>query len=180
MRIATGILFAFFLCSAVTADNPATKEKTRNPFGVKDIEDPDGEDVFDLKKSVVLRGDADDANAEQWVKDATEGKKGSIEGEWFERWNSGSVGTWNMGKSTTQIKFVGDRVYMLIESSNGQFLIDLNYDKKTKTMAGRYRSNVNDADTGPCVFLVVDDERIDGNWRGNGRWDFRRKLKQEK
>ncbi len=178
MRLATGILFALFLCGAATADKP-TKEKTRNPFGVKDIEDPDGEDVVALKKSVELKGDADDANAEQWVTDATVGKKGSLEGEWFERWNGGGGG-WNTGKSTTQIKVVDDRVYMLIESSNGQFLIDLKYEKKSKTMAGRYRCTEREADTGPCVFLVVDDERIDGNWRGSGRWDFRRKLKQEK
>lgn len=179
MRLATGILFALLLGTFVLADKPA-QEKARNPFGVKNIEDPDGEDVFELKKSVVLKGDADDANAEQWVKDPTEGKKGSLEGEWFERWNSNGAESWSTGKSTTQIKVVDDRVYMLVESSNGQFLIDLKYDKKTKTMAGRYRGIVNVNDTGPCIFLVVDDERIDGNWRGSGRWDFRRKLKQEK
>lgn len=179
MRLATGILFALLLGTFAFADKPA-KEKTRNPFGVKDIEDPDGEDVFDLIKTVKLKGDADDANAEQWVKDATDGKKGSLDGEWFERWNSNGNDTWQTGKSTTQIKTVDDRVYLLIESSNGQFLMDLKYDKKAKTLAGRYRGITNVNDTGPCVFVVVDDERIDGSWRGVGRWDFRRKLKQEK
>jgi hypothetical protein len=179
MRLATGILFALLLCGAATADKPA-KEKTRNPFGVKDIEDPDGEDVFDLIKMVELKGDAKDANVEQWVTDATEGKKGSLDGEWFERWNHNGQDGWSTGKSTTKIKTVDERVYLLIESSNGQFLMDLKYDKKARSMAGRYRGITNENDTGPCVFKVVDDERIDGSWRGVGRWDFRRKLKQEK
>ena len=96
------------------------------------------------------------------------------------RWNHNGQDGWSTGKSTTKIKTVDDRVFMLVESSNGRFLIDLKYDKKNKTMAGRCRGITSEADTGPCVFRVVDDERIDGSWRGVGRWDFRRKLKQEK
>ncbi len=179
MRSLLALTVIVLAATLVLADKPAKddKPKTRNPFGLKDIEDPDGEDVFDLLKTFDLKGDAKDANAEQWVKDATEGTKGSLDGEWFERWNHNGQAGWNIGKSTTKIKTVADRVYLLIESSNGQFLMDLKYDKKTKTMAGRYRCITHEADTGPCVFKVVDDERLDGTWRGVGRWDFRRKLK---
>ena len=153
--------------SAATAED----EKTRNPFGVKDIQDPDDQTVQDLAEKVRLSGDDKDANAEQWVKEETSGKKGSLEGKWFDRW--GSMLT-NYGTGT-EIKVVGDRVYMLVNASNGKFLIDVKRDNSR--LMGKYQGIDNPRDTGPCVLLIVNDERIDGNWAGQGRWDFRRKLK---
>ncbi len=149
----------------------AKDETTRNPFGVRDIQDPDDKTVQDLAAEVKLNGDAKDPNAEQWVKEATDGKKGSLEGTWFDRWGS-DLSYYGTG---TEIKVVGNRVYMLVNASNGKFLIDLKREKNR--LLGKYQGIDNPADTGPCVFLVVDDERIDGNWAGAGRWDFRRKLK---
>ena len=61
------------------AEPPVKADKPRNPFGVKDIEDPDGKDVQALAAKVTLAGDAKDPNAEQWVKEATAGKNGSLE-----------------------------------------------------------------------------------------------------
>lgn len=82
----------------------------------------------------------------------------------------------NYGKGT-EIKVVGDRVYMLVNASNGKFLIDLKRDKDR--LMGKYQGIDNPNDTGACLFLIVDDERLDGAWgtAGMGRWDFRRKLK---
>jgi hypothetical protein len=154
----------------------AQDEKPRNPFGVKDIQDPDSKEVEALAAKVKLAGDDKDPNADQWVKEATEGKKGSLEGEWSDRWKgSDPKSVWQYGKGKTQIKVVGDRVYMLVESSNGKFLLDLKRDKNR--LAGKYQGVDNNLDSGPCVFLVVNDERIDGNWSNAGRWDFRRMLK---
>jgi hypothetical protein len=148
--------------------------KPRNPFGVKDIEDPDDDAVQDLAARVMLTGDDGDANAEQWVQEATAGKKGSLEGKWFDRWGNPLL---NYGTGT-EVKVVGNRVYMLVNASNGKFLIDLKRDKNR--LLGKYQGIDNPSDTGPCVFLVVDDERIDGVWgpSGTARWDFRRKLKK--
>jgi hypothetical protein len=156
------------------AEPPDKAETVRNPFDQKDVPDPDGKDVQDFAATVTLSGDDKDANAEQWVTEAREGKKGSLDGSWAERWNVDG-GDWQYGTGRTQIKVRGDRVYMLVNSSNGRFLIDLKRDKKR--LAGRYQGIDHPGDTGPCVFLIVDDERVDGNWSGHGRWDLRRKLK---
>lgn len=142
-------------------------QQLRNPFGVNDIPDPDGKDVQQLAAQV-------DPNAEAWVKESTAWAKGSLDGEWFERWN-GPGGDWHYGKGPAQVKTVGDRVYILVDSANGRFLIDLKRDRSR--LSGRYRGIDNPNDTGPCVFLVVGDDRLDGNWSGTGRWDFRRKAK---
>lgn len=176
MRTTQGFLGAFAILLSLSLDLSATDaaEKTRNPFGVPDIIDPDGKDVQRLAARVELLGGAKDPNARQWVKNVTKGKEEPIDGAWSERWNSGGGG-WNYGNGPTQIKAVGDRVYFLVHSSNGKFLIDLKRHKDY--LIGRYRGITNPSDTGPCVFLVVDNQRIDGNWSGAGRWDFRRKLK---
>src|SRR5262245_51939845 len=92
-----------------TADE---KEKTRNPFNVQDVPDPDGEDVKAFAATVTLAGDAKDANAEQWATTETAGKAGSIDGEWATRWNGGSAGN-DWVSDTAKIKTVGDRVYIL-------------------------------------------------------------------
>ena len=47
-------------------------------------------------------------------------------------------------------------------------------------LVGRYMSAVEPRETGPWVGVIVDSERIDGQWQGitgSGRWDFRRKIK---
>ena len=45
-------------------------------------------------------------------------------------------------------------------------------------LVGRWVQVGNPKDTGPFVGLIVDDERIDGTWGSDARWDFRRKLKK--
>lgn len=179
MRITWGFVGLMVLvCLGIGGARPpeaaAKVEKSRNPFGVKDIQDPDDKSVQDLAAQVKLTGDDKDANAEQWVKEATAGKKGSLEGKWFDRWGS-TLSNYGTG---TEIKVVGERVYMLVNASNGKFLLDLKRDKNR--LIGKYQGIDVPEDTGPCVLLVVDDERIDGVWgtTGTDRWDFRRKLKK--
>jgi hypothetical protein len=180
MRLTWGfvavMVFVLPACGGTRSLEAAGKEeKTHNPFGVKDIENADDQTVQGLAAKVKLTGDDKDANAEQWVKEATAAKKGSLEGKWFDRWGS-SLSNYGTG---TEIKVVGNRVYMLVNASNGKFLIDT---KRTgNRLMGKYQGIDNPGDTGPCFFLVVDDERIDGVWgtTGTDRWDFRRKARFE-
>ena len=169
-----GGVLVLVLALTCQVEGAKPEDKPRNPFGVKDVEDPNGEDVREFAKKVKLDGGEKDANAEQWVKEAKPGKKGSLDGEWSDRWNNNG-GEWNYGKAATHIKVVGDRVYILVNASYGKFLIDAKREKNR--LVGRYQGVDNEADTGPIVLRVVDDERLDGDWAGEGRWDFRRKLR---
>lgn len=173
-RILAGVALSLIVWGASLGTAKVAKaEKPRNPFGVQDIPDPDGEDVQQFAARFLLGG-AKDPNAEQWVKDETQGKKGSLEGEWFDRWNSPGS-DWNYGKGPSKIKVVGNRVFILVDASNGKFLLDLKREKDR--LVGKFQGVDNPNDTGPAVLVIVDDERIDGNWAGQGRWDFRRRIK---
>jgi len=91
-------------------------EKTRNPFGVADVNDPVGEDVKEYAKNVKLPGDDKDKNAEQWAAQETEGKAGSLDGEWFGRWESGN--------GTAKVKVIKDRVYILYTDAGATWLLE--------------------------------------------------------
>lgn len=150
------------------------EERTRNPFGVKDVPDPDGADVQAFAKEHLpeLTGKDDDPNAEKWVAEETAGNAGSLGGKWFDRW--GKPDSWMTSRKASEVRVVGDRVYILANCTNGKFLLDLRRDKNR--LIGRYQGIDTPTDTGPCVFLIVGDERLDGRYRG-ARWDFQRDLK---
>jgi hypothetical protein len=162
------IVLVFAAGSVMTADD---KEKTRNPFNVKDVPDPDGEEVKAFAAKVKLAGDAKDANAEQWVEKATAGKAGSLEGEWSSRWNS-PTRKWITG--TAIVKKVGDRVYILYTDRTNTYLIDAKLQGKSR-LVGRSLNQGVESDLQSWVGEIVNDERIDGQWT-NGRWDLRRKI----
>jgi hypothetical protein len=149
------------------------EEKRRNPFNVEDVKDPTGEDVKRFAADVKLPGGDKDKNAEQWVKEATEGKKDSLDGDWSGRWSAGS--------GTAKVKVVKDRVYVLYTDTEGglkgkTWLLEAVREKDR--LVGRWVQVGNPDDTGPYVGLIVGDDRIDGTWGGNERWDFRRKIKK--
>jgi hypothetical protein len=149
------------------------REETRNPFNVKDVPDPDGDDVKEFAAKVKLAGDGKDANAAQWADKEVAGKASSLDGEWQSRWNGGGAGTdWIDGTAT--VKPVGDRVYILYKDKTGTYLIDARREGKRR-LVGRYLSLDEPTDSSPWVGVVVDDERIDGEW-SMGRWDLRRKI----
>jgi hypothetical protein len=152
---------------------PANQDKARNPFGVKDVSDPDGDDVKAFAADVKLSGGADDDNAKLWTDKTAKGDPKSLDGEWASRWNGGSAGTdWVDG--TANVKSVGDRVYILYKDQGGNYLIDARREKKDR-LVGRYVNLELPADSSPWVGQIVDHERIDGQWT-MGRWDLRRKL----
>jgi hypothetical protein len=149
-----------------------TGAKKRNPFGLPDVKDPNGEDVKEFAKTVQLSGDDKDPNAKQWVPKASKGKANSIEGDWYGRWGAGD--------GSAEIKIIKDRVYVFYKEANGTWLIDAAL-VDGKRLVGRYQGyidgKVNESDAGPFVGLVVNNERIDGVWgTGTSRWDFRRKF----
>jgi WD40 repeat protein len=155
--------------------------KVRNPFGVQDVPDPDGKDVqefasnpFDANFS---RG-ADDANARRWTDLVVKDVPKSIDGDWAGRWKSEGIraGAWHTG--TAQVKSVGARVYILYTDTvdKTRYLIDA-LRVEEERLVGRY-IGLDSGTTGAWIGVSIDNERIDGHWRGgkDNRWDLRRKV----
>lgn len=169
--------------SAAPAEAQPKDVKPKNPFGIKLEPVPDDEEVKQFAKTVTLAGGAKDANAAQWVQTATEGKADSLDGDWSGRWKYvGENKPWVTQVKPTKFATAGDRVYILFTYHEGPYLIvALRQGEKKDRLVGRFVSVVEPKDTGPWVGQVVENERIDGEWKGSagsGRWDFRRKIKK--
>ena len=180
----TGLLGLVLLTSSPRAEVAATV--TRNPFGVSDVENPLGEDIKKFAKGQWLSGGKNDKNAKQWVTNETEGKTGSLDGEW--------AGRWEEGIGIAKVNTVNDRVYVLYTDYEGPLKGHtwlLEAAKEGNRLLGRWVQVGNPKDTGAFLGLIVDNERIDGAWIStitrpvetevfapNTRWDFRRKLKK--
>ena len=145
----------------------------RNPFGVKDVPNPDGEDVQAFAREANFSQTRRMTMLLKWSEKATEGKAGTLDGEWSCRWSSigGGVTNWYFGTAT--VRTVKDRVYILCKDETGTFLIDTV--RKGNRLVGRYMGIWSNSDSTPWVGVIVDNERIDGIWSG-GRWDLRRQL----
>jgi uncharacterized protein (TIGR03067 family) len=149
--------------------------KQRNPFGLPDVEDPDGGEVQAFAAKTKLPGGPDDPNAEQWVTKATKGDKNSLDGEWYGRWRNTGEKDWNYCQGAVQIKTIGDRVYIFYTDHQGRFLLETQ--REGSRLIGRERA-IDKEEGWPCVFEIVSPERLDGDYGGQGRLDFRRKLEQ--
>ena len=132
-----------------------------NPFGVKDVPDPDGDDVKTFAEGVKLSGGADDDNAKVWSDNTVKGTAKTLNGEWSSRWNVGSAGTeWIAGSA--EVKSAGDRIYILYKDKTRSYLIDARREKDR--LVGRYVRVEQPGDTSPWVGKIVSPERIDGEW----------------
>jgi hypothetical protein len=167
---------ALLLCVVVLTADVAIAQEQRNPFGVEDVSEPFGLDISQVAGLVHLNGDSGDRNAEQWAPKASPREGVSLEGDWFGRWEFGTAGT-------AEIRVIGNRLFALYKDYSGimsgkTWLLEAAMEGNGR-LVGRWVQVGNRRDTGPFVGLIVDDERIDGvwSWDGNGRWDFRRKLK---
>jgi WD40 repeat protein len=147
------------------------RNKSRNPFNVQDVRDPDDEEVRTFASKVKLAGDAQDANAEQWVSKASAGKQASIEGDWSYRERRGDTSVWKAGTAT--VKKIGDLIYILITDRSYIYLIEAKLLGKSR-LVGRLME-LDDGDSNPWVGEIVSDERIDGAMP-KGRQDLRRKI----
>ncbi|MBO0788285.1 MAG: hypothetical protein J2P33_19660 [Actinobacteria bacterium] len=143
---------------------------SRNPFGVQDVPDPDGEDLTAFASGVRLTGSADDDNAEAWNEPSAT-PTASLEGNWSSRWNADGGG-WHKGHGRLSVD--GNRVYILFDwdDATKQGLIEAHWDGQDR-LIGRYLNLSNPEITRPWVGLIVDTTRIDGKHSG-GRIDFRR------
>ncbi len=152
----------------------------RNPFGVKLDPIPDDDEVRAFAKGVALAGGPDDPNAAAWGMMAA-GQGAGLDGEWSGRWKyKGADKPWVNQTAPSRFATVGDRVYILFTYHEGDYLIAALPDGAGR-LVGRFVSVVEPRDTGPWVGRIVDNGRIDGQWRGpsgEGRWDFRRQLKK--
>jgi hypothetical protein len=147
-------------------------DQVRNPFGVLDVPDPSGADVQAFAHGKAFTASPQDANAAAWAPRAPLEAR-SIEGDWFSRWNGGTLGlAWKHG--TARVQKVGTRVYLLFhwddEKQSGLIEAELESDSR---LVGRYVNLGNTEIRREWVGLIVDTQRIDGYWP-EGRLDFRR------
>jgi hypothetical protein len=143
------------------------RKPLRNPFGLLDVPYPLGRDVQRFAKGVTWTGAAGDPNAEPWAPTVTDGKAGSLDGEWYGRWSP------RIGR--VLVRTVGDRVYLLHAEDGLNWLIEAERQSDDR-LIGRWMQVGTPDDNGPFAGRIVDEERIDGVWH-SGRWDFRRRLK---
>ena len=165
-----------------TSDENRPKEqqsRTRNPFGVTDVSDPNDRGVREFAAGVTLEGGSGDENARAWATLNDLERHGSVEGRWINRWNGGADPTipgdtadkWKEGQA--EAKAVGDRLYIMFDWDKGlrRGLIDAHRDGKK--LVGKYINLTDTEIVRPWIGLIVSNQRIDGQWTG-GRLDFRR------
>ena len=151
--------------------------RTRNPYDVMDVPNPDDHEVLEFAAGANLAGTAGDENAVAWT--ATGDQYRAIEGNWSSRWNGGADPTipgdaankWKQGQA--EVKAAGDRLYLLFDWENGarRGLIDAH--REGTRLVGKYINLTDPKVTRPWIGLIVSNQRIDGRWTG-GRLDFRR------
>src|SRR5262245_51372737 len=155
------------------------RRRTRNPFDVRDVPNPDDQEVLEFAAGAELAGTPDDENAKAWAAPGEREQYGAIEGHWCGRWNGGADPTipgdaankWKQGHA--EVKAAGDRLYLLFDWDNGarRGLIDAH--REGTRLVGKYINLTDPKVTRPWIGLIVSNQRIDGRWTG-GRLDFRR------
>lgn len=153
---------------------------TRNPFDVRDVPNPNDQEVLEFAAGAELAGTSDDENARAWTTPNDGAQNGSIDGNWSSRWNGGADPTipgdtrdkWKQGRA--EVRTANGRVYVLFDWDNGarRGLIDAQREGTTR-LVGKYINLTDPKVTRPWIGLIVSNQRIDGRWTG-GRLDFRR------
>jgi hypothetical protein len=155
------------------------RRRTRNPFGVMDVPNPNDKEVLEFAIGAKLAGASDDENAKVWTAPGERDRYSAIVGNWSGRWNGGAdpairgdaANKWKQGQA--EVKAVGDRLYLLFDWANGarRGLIDAH--REGSRLVGKYINLTDPKVTRPWIGLIVSNQRIDGRWTG-GRLDFRR------
>jgi hypothetical protein len=132
----------------------------------------DSGDLDAFASVVDLIGDSEDPNAADWGPQSQVVVDDPLDGYWSSRWNVKSdVKGWR-----TSLAFVKrmDKFIFILElegKAPTPFLICARQDRQR--LIGRYVNLLRTADSTPWAGLLVDNDRIDGEWK-SGRWDFRR------
>lgn len=164
------VLSLLLLLLSTTACEKVVLETTRNPFDVKDVNDPFGDDVISFYQRIIPFSGVTDANATIWVTTPS-GTNNSIYGSWSSRWNGGSAGNdWIAG--TSQIEEKNGFVYILFIDQTSSYLTEARFENDS-TLIGRYVNLNNSSDSSPWVGIIKSNSRIDGIWE-RGRWDYQR------
>jgi hypothetical protein len=155
------------------------RRRTRNPFDLMDVPDPNDREVLEFATGAKLAGNSEDENAQAWPSPSQRDHSGAIEGNWSSRWNGGADPTipgdaadkWKQGRA--EVKAAGDRLYLLFDWDNGarRGLIDAH--REGTRLVGKYINLTDPKVTRPWIGLIVNNQRIDGRWT-KGRMDFRR------
>lgn len=157
--------------SQVNATQDRKVISTVVPLAAKMVPDiTRGDDIDAFAETIKLEGGPLDSNAEIWFEDLPEHSEDSLDGIWASRWNGGSGARWRVGKAI--VKTVGRYIYILYYEGAYAYLVAARRDGRTR-LVGRYINLLHPEDSTPWVGLIVNNERIDGQW-GYGRWDLRR------
>jgi hypothetical protein len=103
---------ALLLCAVFLTANVAIAQERRSPFGVEDVSEPFGPDIRRVAGLVHLNGDSGDRNAEHWAPKTNSREGGSLDGDWFGRWEFGTAGT-------GEIRVIGNRLFALYKDYSG-------------------------------------------------------------
>jgi hypothetical protein len=151
----------------------------RNPFGLKDVNDPEGEDCIQFAAAnLKLLGNADDPNAKIWsnkVKSPEQSPAGSneLDGTWAGRWGGGSAGDDFIAGIDT-VRIANNRIYIKHVDKTNTYLIEAVRDAQDPNIfCGRYHNCGATSDSTPWCGKVINKYRIDGIWT-MGRWDLQR------
>ena len=110
--------------------------RTRNPFGVMDVPNPNDQEVLEFATRAKLAGTSDDENAKAWAALSDHDQYEAIEGNWSSRWNGGAR----------------------------RGLIDAH--REGTRLVGKYINLTDPKVTRPWIGLIVSNRRIDGRWTG--------------
>jgi hypothetical protein len=130
----------------------------------------DGNDISNLLNKTSVLGTDTDMNASTWNEESKIFPDDNLNGLWSSRWNGGIArGRWVTGNARIQI--YGPRFYVIAHDHQDYFIAAKILGNQQ--LAGRFINLGDVTQSSPWVGLIVNSNRIDGQWNG-GRWDFRR------
>lgn len=147
--------------------------KPRNPFGCVDVIQSGRRSVERLVRQTRHERTDQDPNALEWNSKLVRGDATGIDGEWEGRWRGGDETEWSEG--TVWIKTVNNRIYLIHKEMQTDYLMELERIDGDR-IAGHYMNLSAHEDGGAWVGFIASPQRIDGFW-SNGRWDFRRRIR---
>jgi hypothetical protein len=123
------------------------RRRTRNPFDVMDVPNPNDQEVLEFATGAKLAGTSDDENENAWTAPSDRDQYDAIEGNWSSRWNGGADPTipgdaankWKQGNA--EVKAAGDHLYLLFDWDDGarRGLIDAH--REGTRLVGKYQSD---------------------------------------
>jgi hypothetical protein len=121
----------------------------------------DQPEVKAFAAKVTLKGDKDDPNAAPWPGRAAAGTATSLEGPWSARRRPGQTGPPGQA-GAADVRLVGDRFFAVCLEGKGSLLVEAR--REGDRLLGHITSLTQESDPSPWVGLIVNPERIDGQY----------------